>query len=95
MTSFNAKELASDPDGSRAEFQAAFTEYRKGVENAFGRVQNWFEGLGNRCEKWVHDFSLLDLAYHAACRLHNWMMHVRNLDYDPTSDPQYLFTASW
>lgn len=95
LTSFNAKELASDPDGSRAEFQAAFTEYRKGVENAFGRVQNWFEGLGNRCEKWVHDFSLLDLAYHAACRLHNWMMHVRNLDYDPTSDPQYLFTASW
>jgi hypothetical protein len=94
-TSFTAKELRNDPDGYRREFNAAFTEYRKGVENSFGRVQNWFPALGNRSAKWNHKPALLALSFHAACRLHNWMIVSRNCCYDPTTDPSYLFSAAW
>lgn len=95
LTSFTAAQLRDDPDASKGAFNLAFTEYRKGIENAFGRVQNWFPSLGNNTAKWSHNTNLLALAFHAACRLHNWMLHVRNLDYDPTTDPSYLYTAQW
>lgn len=95
MTSYNAVQLRNDPDGSRALFNLTFTEYRKGIENAFGRVQNWFPSLGNHVAKWSHDTRLLSVAFHAACRLHNWMLHVRNLNYDPTTDPSYVFSPYW
>ena len=98
MVSFTAQELAHpDPVTRqlRAEYNAAYTEYRKGVENAFGRVANWWPIFGADCKAWSHSTDLLHLAYHAAVRLHNWIMIVRNLDYDPSRDPSYLFTSMW
>ena len=95
MVSYTAIELKRDPDGSRANFNTSFTEFRKGVENSFGRVQMWFPILGNSKAKWNYDPVLLGYAVHACTRLHNWMMHERNLNYDPTTDPKYHFTAAW
>eukprot|EP01040_Poterioochromonas_malhamensis_P006627 gene6627-7139_t len=93
LTSFNANQLSED--NSRSTFNNSFTEYRKGVENAFGRVQNWFPLLGNNKYKWNYKHFTLNVAVHAAARLHNWLLQVRDLNYDPTLDPAYLFTSYW
>ena len=93
--SYTASELNNDPHGTRENYNNAFTDYRKGVENAFGRVQMWFAILGNNKSKWDYNRHTLTLAVHASTRLHNWMLHERGLNYDPTTDPSYLFTAAW
>jgi hypothetical protein len=95
LVSYNANQLADDMDGSKADFNLSYTEYRKGVENAFGRVQKWFPLFGNQKYEWDYDRHLYILAFQASCRLHNWMLHIRDLDYDPTTDPSYLFTQRW
>ena len=95
MVSYTAAELRADPDGVRANFNTAFTEFRKGVENSYGRVQMWFPILGNSKSKWNYDHITLNYSVHACSRLHNWLMHARHLNYDPTADPKYLFTAAW
>ena len=45
--------------------------------------------------KWNYDHITLNYSVHACSRLHNWLMHARHLNYDPTADPKYLFTAAW
>jgi hypothetical protein len=44
MTSYNVAEFSDDADGTRGDFSstAAFTGYRKGVENEFNCCQTWF-----------------------------------------------------
>lgn len=94
-TSYTASELQEDTEGWKKLFNIAFTEFRKGVENTFGRTQMWFPILGNKKLKWNYDEYLFQLAFQAAARLHNWIVFKRNLNYDPTTDPAYLFTAYW
>lgn len=95
LTSYNASQLRDATDPCTRTFNVCFTDFRKGVENAFGRVQNWFPLLGNKINKWCYEHYTLVLAIHAAARLHNWMLHIRGLNYDPTMDPSYLFTSPW
>ena len=95
MTSYTAAQLRDDIDGSKAAFNLAFTEYRKGVENSYGRLQTWFPTVGNNKSKWNYDHTTLMLTIHACTRLHNWIMQERKLNYNPTTDPAYLFTAAW
>ena len=68
-------------------YNLAFTEVRKGIENAFGRVQMWFPILGNKRKYWSYDEETLELAVGAATKLHNWMMRNRGLDYDAVRNP--------
>lgn len=96
LTSNNVTQLREESlDPAARTFNLCFTDFRKGVENAFGRVQNWFPLLGNKLHKWNYEHYTLILAIHAAARLHNWMLYVRGLDYDPSMDPNYLFTSPW
>jgi hypothetical protein len=69
-------------------FNLAFKEVRVGVENAFGRVQMWFPILGAASQYWRHDEELLELAVGAACKLHNWMLRIRGLQYDALQSPR-------
>lgn len=78
-------------DADKALYNLAFKEVRMQVENAFGRVQEWFGILGNRCKKWHYDRDLLILAVHAAARLHNWMLTNRDLSYNIQSNPNYIY----
>lgn len=95
LVSYNASQLSESIGSGLDDFNISFTEYRKGIENAFGRVQNWFPLLGNQKCKWNLQHYTLDLAVHASVRLHNWLVHIRDLNYDPTIDPSYLFTSNW
>jgi hypothetical protein len=68
-------------------YNAAFTEYRKGVECAFGRVQRWFPITGVNKTYWTHKHELLVLAVTASMKLHNWMMRNRHLEYNAENNP--------
>jgi hypothetical protein len=59
-----------------------------GVENAFGRVQMWFPILGVNRSYWNHDEEMLRLSVDAACKLHNWILRNRGLQYDAAANPQ-------
>jgi hypothetical protein len=72
-------------------FNLAFQEMRKQVENCYNRLKTWFPILGNQTHKWHCDEDLLVLTVHCCARLHNWLMRIRKLDYNPTTNPAYLF----
>ena len=67
---------------ARVAFNLAFKEVRLQIENVYGRIQNWFGVLGNKKAKFNCNPTLLSLSIQAACRLHNWMLHTRKLNYD-------------
>ena len=69
-------------------FNLAFKEVRVGVENAFGRIQNWFPILGRNKRYWHYDEDLLELAVGAATKLHNWMLRNRGLQYEAQANPR-------
>jgi len=79
-------------DENRSAFNYTFTEMRKQVENQFGRITLWFPILGNAKKKWDLDVSLFNLTIYATFNLHNWLIINRGLNYDPTTNPKYLFT---
>ena len=76
---------------ARVAFNLAFKEVRLQIENVYGRIQNWFGVLGNKKAKFNCNPTLLSLSIQAACRLHNWMLHTRKLNYDPILNRRYLF----
>lgn len=92
---YDSSELSNDPDKTKSIFNSAFTEVRKKVECAFNRIKMWFPCIGNKTERWNHSTELLNLVLHAVCRLHNWKLQIRNLNYSPQSDPKALFSKYW
>ena len=79
-------------DRSRQVYNLAFTEVRKGIENAFGRVQMWFPILGVQQREWNCDLELLELSVEAAMKLHNWMIRRRGLSYNAQNDARNHLT---
>ena len=73
---------------NKALYNAAFTEVRKGIESAFGRVQMWFPILGLQKTYWNYDDELLELATGAATKLHNWMLRTRGVSYNAENNPR-------
>lgn len=69
-------------------FNVAFKEVRQGIETAYSRTCRWFPILGNNKQKWNYSDTVLQLAVHAASRLHNFIMNTENLSYDALSNPE-------
>lgn len=82
-------------DACRAAFNACFNSFRIGVENAFGRQQQWYPILGYRREYWTYARELLVLVIHATARLHNWKMAEEGLNYNALLDPNNVFMAAY
>lgn len=79
-------------DENRQLFNLTFQEGRKFIENKYGRTSVlWFPILGNAQKRWNFGHDLFKYTVMACYRLHNWMMRIRNLDYDPSTDPNSLF----
>jgi len=83
-------DIAGDED--KALFNMIFTEMRKQVENQYGRIAMWFPILGNCKKRWNYNLTLFKLTVLATYHLHNWIMVVRGLNYDPSTNPRYLFS---
>lgn len=88
---YSYKDCGNDVD--KITFNQAFREVRTGIETAFSRVCKWFPILGNNKRKWNYDDTTMQLAIHAASRLHNWMMNTENLSYDAITSPETYFKA--
>jgi hypothetical protein len=88
IVSYN--DIRGDPD--RELFNSIFTEVRKYIENSYGRVAMWFPILGNAMKRWTYNHTLFKLTVMATYRLHNWLMHIRGLNYNPSTNPNSLFT---
>ncbi len=86
MVSFEV--LDTEP---KKDFNAAFTEVRREIENSIGRVQLWFPILGSKKKYWPYDEELLELSVGAATKLHNWMMRNRGLDYSAINNPSNFY----
>ena len=91
--SYTGREMHNDE--SKQEYNVIFTEVRKYIETAFGRVQNWFQILRNKDAEWSCDDHLLAKATLAAIRLHNWMLRNRNLNYNPSMNPKNMFRQDY
>ncbi len=76
-------------------FNSAFKERRMTIENAFGRVQSWFPILGNAKAKFDCDDDLMYLSVHASVRLHNWLLHNRNCNYNVDTSGNALFSVHY
>ena len=78
-------------DEDKADFNMVFTEVRKQVENTFGRVQMWFPIHGNLKKRWDCGQKLFKFTVKASFLMHNWIMRIRNLNYCPSTNPNYLY----
>lgn len=83
-------DIAGDVD--RELFNSTFTEVRKYIENLYGRVGMWFPILGNSQKRWIHSHKLFSFTVMATYCMHNWLMHIRGLNYNPATNPNSLFT---
>ena len=54
--SYTARQMHGDLD--KRNFNLAFTEIRKYIDTAFGRVQSWFPLLRNKNAEWNYNDSL-------------------------------------
>jgi len=72
-------------------FNNAFKLMRMTVETSYKRVEDWFPILGNAKKMWNYSTYLLQLSIHAAVRLHNWLLRIRDLNYNVATNPSYLF----
>lgn len=78
-------------DEGRILFNLIFQEGRKFIENQYNRVALWFPILGNGQRRCSHCHSLFRYTVMVTYRLHNWILNIRNLNYDPATDPNSLF----
>lgn len=73
-------------------FQGAFTEARTAtIENNYGRVNKWFPILGIDKKYFNYNETMLIATVRASSNMHNWLMRIRDLDYNPQSNPSYIY----
>jgi hypothetical protein len=74
-------------------YNLAFREVRSTIENAFGRVANWFPLFGNNKSRLNYNTETTMLAIHASSRLHNWLMNTNDLSYDCATSAETYFKS--